>query len=351
MDDTNFNSNVFNEARNHGHNIELSKRQHFKSWNAEMSRWANFVHFMNERDLLPVVVFVFSKKRCDMCASSIENLELTTADEKSKIHLLMSKSKKRLHGTDRELPQLQRIGNLMKNGIGVHHAGLLPIVKEVVEMCFARGLIKILFATETFAMGVNFPARSVMFQSLRKHDGRNFRDLLPGEFTQMAGRAGRRGIDEFGTVIVNCKDNDIPEENTIKHILTGSPTKLASRFRLTYNMILNLLRVEDLRVEDMIKRSFSEFHSQQSIPDRQAQLDKGTARLDAFCEINCIFHNPRSIEEYHSLSVQIRDLSTIIMSEAMMSQKSDRVFCPGRILLIRMPTTTTLGVCVLLKSS
>jgi antiviral helicase SKI2 len=92
--------------------------------------------------------------------------------------------------------QVLRVEDLLKRGIGVHHAGLLPIVKEVVEMLFCRGVIKVLFSTETFAMGVNAPARTVAFHGLRKHDGKSFRQLLPGEYTQMAGRAGRRGLDK-----------------------------------------------------------------------------------------------------------------------------------------------------------
>jgi antiviral helicase SKI2 len=86
---------------------------------------------------------------------------------------------------------------MVQRGIGVHHGGLLPILKEMVEILFGRGLVKILFATETFAMGVNMPAKSVVFNSIRKHDGNQFRVLEPGEYTQMAGRAGRRGLDDM----------------------------------------------------------------------------------------------------------------------------------------------------------
>ena len=127
---------------------------------------------------------------------------------------------------DRKLPQISRMRDLLSRGIGVHHGGLLPIVKEVgatirrlviysrqtqlVEILFARGLVKMLFATETFAMGVNMPAKSVVFSGIRKHDGRSFRDILPGEYTQMAGRAGRRGLDPTGTVIIVANDS-LPE--------------------------------------------------------------------------------------------------------------------------------------------
>jgi len=162
----------------------------------------------------------------------------------------------------------------------VHHGGLLPILKEAVEVLFAQGLIKVLIATETFAMGVNMPARTVVFNSFRKHDGKRFRDLLPGEYTQMAGRAGRRGIDAVGTVLLAAW-GDVPGESVVQKLLTGQSAKLHSKFRLTYGMILNLLRVADLTVEDMIRRSFSEFHTQRTLSglDLQARRRRVEALL------------------------------------------------------------------------
>jgi antiviral helicase SKI2 len=102
----------------------------------------------------------------------------------------------------------------LKRGIGVHHSGILPIIKEIVELLFGQGLVRLLFATETFAMGVNMPARTVAFDSITKHDGLRNRELYPGEYVQMAGRAGRRGKDTTGTVIIVCK-GDIPEEGEL----------------------------------------------------------------------------------------------------------------------------------------
>jgi antiviral helicase SKI2 len=143
-----------------------------------------------------VVVFCFSKNRCDQSVDSLTAADLTSGSEKSAIRVFCDRAFSRLKGSDRRLPQVLRVEDLLKRGIGVHHAGLLPIVKEVVEMLFCRGVIKVLFSTETFAMGVNAPARTVAFHGLRKHDGKSFRQLLPGEYTQMAGRAGRRGLDK-----------------------------------------------------------------------------------------------------------------------------------------------------------
>lgn len=130
------------------------------------------------------------------------------------------------------------------------------------------------------------PARCVVFASIRKHDGRSFRDILPGEYTQMSGRAGRRGLDATGVVIV-VVENELPEVTklrvtsivanraqtaTLHKMMLGTPTRLQSQFRLTYNMILNLLRVEALRVEEMIKRSFSENAAQRLLPDQQKKV-------------------------------------------------------------------------------
>lgn len=120
---------------------------------------------------------------------------------------------------------------------------MLPIMKETVELLFQEGLVKLLFATETFAMGVNMPARTVLFDALRKFDNIGLRDLLPGEYIQMAGRAGRRGKDLTGTVIVLCKGDTLPPLSLLDHLILGKPTALESRFRVTYTMILrNLLR-------------------------------------------------------------------------------------------------------------
>lgn len=149
--------------------------------------------------------------------------------------------------------KIMRLRDMLRRGIGVHHAGLLPIAKEIVEILFSRGFCKVLFATETFAMGVNMPARTVVFSSTRKHDGKGFRDLHTSEFIQMSGRAGRRGLDTVGTVLLTCFD-EIPPSAGLSKMMLGKAQRLESQFRLTYSMMMNLLRVEDFRVEDMIKR-------------------------------------------------------------------------------------------------
>lgn len=196
------------------------------------------------------------------------------------MQVFLDASVTRLSGGDRQLPQVLRMKEMLKRGVGVHHGGLLPLIKEMVEMLFGRGLVKVLFATETFAMGVNMPARCVVFDTIRKFDGDGFRDLLSGEYIQMAGRAGRRGLDDTGTVIVLVK-GDLPELSDLNRMILGVPTRLDSKFRLTYNMILNVLRVEELRMEDMIKRSFAENSTQRAASGRKDALERCTTQLKA----------------------------------------------------------------------
>ncbi|KAJ6030448.1 hypothetical protein N7460_010714 [Penicillium canescens] len=239
----------------------------------EQNIWVHLVSHLRKEDLLPGCVFVFSKKRCEENADSLSNQDFSNATEKSLIHMFIEKSLTRLKPEDRELPQILRLRELLSRGVAVHHGGLLPIMKEVVEILFAKSLVKILFATETFAMGLNLPTRTVVFSGFRKHDGKGFRDLLPGEYTQMAGRAGRRGLDTVGYVIVtNSGKDEAPPAGALKKMILGEPTKLRSQFRLTYNMILNLLRVEALKIEEMIKRSFSENATQALLPEHEKQV-------------------------------------------------------------------------------
>ena len=171
----------------------------------------------SQSSLLPLA------KKCDQTARSLlKPLNLINAAEKNQVHMFVSGALRRLTGSDKGLPQVKFVQDLLQKGIGVHHGGMLPILKEVVEMLFSKGLVKILFATETFAMGVNFPARTVAFHGTRKHDGTQFRSLLPGEYTQMSGRAGRRGLDDVGTVIITAWDNNMPEFTTCTRCSRGN---------------------------------------------------------------------------------------------------------------------------------
>ncbi len=301
------------------------------------SQWQSLVNMLKKENKLPAVVFSFSKRKCDECANLLSSLDLTDSSEKSAIHVQCAKAVARLDEDDSRLPQVLRVCEMVRRGIGVHHGGMLPILKEVVEMLFAKGLISVLFATETFAMGVNMPARTVIFNGLRKHDGKAFRDLLPGEYTQMAGRAGRRGLDTVGTVIVVAW-SEVPTANTLKSILTGSSTKLQSQFRLKYNTILTLMRVEDMSVEGMIRQSFSEFATQRAIGASGFVhiLQKATSTLNRLDERAreepCIRGEKPDIEDFHKLTCHMGHLNKKLYS--MMGVNKRKVLGAGRILQI-----------------
>ncbi|EIW64030.1 antiviral helicase [Trametes versicolor FP-101664 SS1] len=295
-----------------------------------------YVHLLGhlrKKALLPVVVFTFSKKRCEDNAGTLTNADLCTAVEKSEIHVAIEKALSRLKGSDKRLPQIRRMRDLLSRGIGVHHGGLLPIVKEVVEILFARGLVKVLFATETFAMGVNMPAKCVVFSHIRKHDGRSFRDIMPGEYTQMAGRAGRRGLDPTGTVIIVAND-DLPEQSILHNMILGTPSKLSSQFRLTYNMILNLLRVEALRVEEMIKRSFSENASQRLLPENQKKVVDTEKKLSGMAQLACDVCLP-DIERFYDTSYDVVEKNQRILAMAANTPAGGKLLSSGRIVILR----------------
>ncbi len=297
--------------------------------------WVHLVQHLKKHILLPTCIFVFSKKRCEQNADALSNLDFCTASERSAIHMIIERSIARLKPEDRLLPQIRRLRELLSRGIAVHHGGLLPIVKEVVEILFAKTLVKVLFATETFAMGLNLPTRTVVFSGFRKHDGRAFRDLLPGEYTQMAGRAGRRGIDPVGSVIiVNSNSDEAAPVATLKQMILGDPTKLRSQFRLTYNMILNLLRVEALKIEEMIKRSFSENATQALLPEQEKQVKLSESDLTKVKRESCETCDI-GLEECHAGAMEFQSATADLHLALVASPVGRRMFSAKRLVVFR----------------
>lgn len=221
----------------------------------------------------PVIVFAFSKRECEGLALQMSKLEFNTDEERDMVTSVFTNAISNLSDDDRTLPQIEHILPLLKRGIGIHHGGLLPILKEVIEILFQEGLIKVLFATETFSIGLNMPAKTVVFTSVTKYDGKDFRPLSSGEYIQMSGRAGRRGLDERGIVIMMTDEKLEPA--VAKNMVKGDADRLDSAFHLGYNMILNLMRVEGLTPEYMLERCFYQFQNTASVP----QLEDGTSRF------------------------------------------------------------------------
>ena len=305
----------------------------------EKNIWLTLIDHLQRKDKLPVVAFTLSRNRCDQTANTLSSLDLTTSMEKSDIHHFINKCIARLKGSDRKLPQVLNFSELLQRGIGVHHSGILPILKEVVECCFAKGWVKLLFATETFAMGVNMPARTVVFDNIRKHDGKQFRTLLPAEYIQMAGRAGRRGLDTTGTVVILCK-NEVHEMSELHGMMQGKPTRLESKFRLTYSMILNLLRVEQLRVEDMMKRSFAEMDTQKKQAGYAERGKVLKAKLETMSDISS--PNFGDASQLYSLISEFATIRENIWTMLLSLPIPGKALNPGRVVIIHQEASVNI---------
>jgi ATP-dependent RNA helicase DOB1 len=175
------------------------------------------VKLVMTRNLNPVIVFSFSKKDCETFALELKKEDYTDEVEKDLISQVYANAIESLSEDDRTLPQVEALLPLLKRGIGIHHGGLLPILKEIVEILFSEGLIKCLFATETFAIGINMPAKTVVFTNTQKFDGKEMRYVSSGEYIQMSGRAGRRGKDDRGIVIQMVDEKMEPSVCKVRH--------------------------------------------------------------------------------------------------------------------------------------
>ena len=246
----------------------------------------------------PVIVFSFSKRDCEAYALQMSNLTFNEQSERDMVDKVFNSALEMLTEEDKQLPQIQNILPLLKRGIGIHHSGLLPILKETIEILFQEGLIKVLFATETFSIGLNMPAKTVVFTSVRKFDGVDLRWVTPSEFVQMSGRAGRRGLDDRGIVIMMIEEKMEPA--IAKDIVRGEQDKLNSAFYLGYNMILNLMRVEGISPEFMLERCFYQFQNTASVAGLEKQLQNLETQRSSM-EIS----DEGTIREYYELRKQL----------------------------------------------
>ncbi|OUM65386.1 hypothetical protein PIROE2DRAFT_60042 [Piromyces sp. E2] len=261
------------------------------------------------RNYQPVIVFSFAKRECENNALMLSKLDFNNEEEKEMIQSVYTNAISSLSEDDQQLPQIEHLLPLLKRGIGIHHSGLLPILKEVIEILFQEGLIKVLFATETFSIGLNMPAKTVLFTSVRKFDGKENRWVSGGEYIQMSGRAGRRGLDDRGIVILMLDEKMEPA--VAKSMLKGVADRLNSAFHLSYNMILNLLRVEGISPEFMLERCFYQFQNCAKIPELIDDLSKLEDEKNAIK-----IENESEIAEYYEIRKQLnqykRDRRTIM---------------------------------------
>ncbi|XP_029024555.1 exosome RNA helicase MTR4 [Betta splendens] len=286
------------------------------------------VKMIMERNFQPVIIFSFSKKECEAYALQVAKLDFNNDDEKRLVEEVFNNAVDCLSDEDKKLPQVEHVLPLLKRGIGIHHGGLLPILKETIEILFSEGLLKALFATETFAMGINMPARTVLFTSARKFDGKNHRFITSGEYIQMSGRAGRRGMDDRGIVIFMVDEKMSPAVG--KQLLKGSADPLNSAFHLTYNMVLNLLRVEEINPEYMLEKSFYQFQHYRALPGVVEKIKRLEEQYHAI-EIP----NEENVVTYYKIRQQLAKLGKEILEFILKPKYCLPFLQPGRLVKVK----------------
>lgn len=228
---------------------------------------------LDRAGLLPSLVFIFSRNGCDSAVAQCvrSGLALTTMKEATEIEQAIDLVASKLPTDDLEVLGFWPWREGLMRGFAAHHAGLLPIFKEVVEDLFARGLVKTVFATETLALGVNMPARSVVMEKLEKYNGESHVSITPGEYTQLTGRAGRRGIDVEGHAVVLWQNDTDPA--AVAGLASKRTYPLNSSFRPTYNMSLNLTsQFGRERARSILETSFAQFQADRSVVGMARQV-------------------------------------------------------------------------------
>ncbi|MCP5107762.1 MAG: DEAD/DEAH box helicase, partial [bacterium] len=250
------------------------------------NRTIDLTEHLAEKDRLPCIYFSFSRKRCENLAQDAAAIGFLTEEERAKI-LELYDSFCMLYGIDND-ERAQAVRQLAARGVAYHHAGIHPMLKEILERLFSEKLIKIIFVTETFALGVNMPARTVVMDEVKKNYGRFFRALKVRDFFQMAGRSGRRGIDTEGFVYSRVNPRAVSFRE-LESIFTNSPEIIRSRFNASYATILSLYETYGEGLLDIYKRSFHYF--QERTRGESRQLEQMKARLNILNHLGYIHEN------------------------------------------------------------
>ena len=280
---------------------------------------------LREDDLLPAIYFIFSRNQCDEAAHSClkQGISFTTKQERAAIAEILDSHVEAFTDDDLAALQYSRFLAQLEAGIGVHHAGLVPSFKEAVEECFAKGLVKIVFATETLAVGINMPARAVVLDKLTKYNGETHQLLKPSDFSQLTGRAGRRGLDTVGHALTLW--NPFVTFEQVAALVSSRSFVLNSAFRPTYNMAANLIRTTSkVQARHLLNLSFAQFQSGKDIVEIQARIQRRSKELVRLQDQ--AFSAYGDIEEYRAGSTARKPL-----------QNSEDVFSslrPGDVVLI-----------------
>ena len=240
---------------------------------------------LERQQLLPAIVFIFSRAACDAAVEQCvaANLRLTSPEERDAAIDFVENTVGRLPGADLDVLGYHDFLDAASRGVAAHHAGMLPAFKECVETLYLRGLVKVVFATETLALGINMPARTVVLEKLTKWNGETHADITPGEYTQLTGRAGRRGLDIEGHAVVLWQPGMNPRE--LAGLASTRTYPLRSSFRPSYNMAVNLVHSYGRhRSRELLEQSFAQFQADRAVVGLARQLRKAEDALDGYAE-------------------------------------------------------------------
>ncbi len=240
---------------------------------------------LDNAGLLPAIVFIFSRAGCDAAVGQCvrAGLRLNSPEEIEEIRQVVAERTADLPEGDLGVLGYWEWREALERGVAGHHAGLLPAFKETVEELFVRGLVKVVFATETLALGINMPARTVVLERLVKYNGEAHVDLSPGEYTQLTGRAGRRGIDIEGHAVVVWQPGVDPKQ--VAGLASTRTYPLRSSFRPGYNMAINLVaQLGAVEARDLLEQSFAQFQADRSVVGTARRIERNKEALSGYAE-------------------------------------------------------------------
>lgn len=298
---------------------------------------AQVVMELRGKKMLPAIYFLFSRNACDDSVSRLlsEGKTLTTEHEASEIENYLGEKTKGISRADLETLGYPLFRRALKSGIAVHHAGIFPLFKEAVEELFARGLVKVVFATETLSLGINMPARSVVIESFVKWTGSERRPLTSGEYKQLTGRAGRRGIDEAGYSVILHQGIHMVEQ--IRAIAKAEPPPVVSSFKVSYNMVVNMLEDHDIeQTRQLLNMSFAQFEADRSLVDGEAELEKMKREYE-FCReaLRCEEGDARGYRKLQKdLSKLSSEMQALARKKAARAGEALSVLSPGDVFLV-----------------
>jgi len=250
-------------------------RRYGQRWTVPANRIDKLIRELQDHDRFPCIFFTFGRRRTEELAWEISGMSLLAPEERAALRATFEDLCQRFHLThDRSIAALR---HLIDRGVGYHHAGMLPMVKEVLERCFTSRLMKLIVTTETFALGINMPARSVILDTLKKRSDSGFELLRRRAFLQMSGRAGRRGMDEAGFVYLRVNPTHVTYPEVLR-LLTADPEPVRSRFNMTYATLLNLYRQHGRALFDLFPKTL--YYFQTSGAQREQGLDLMRRKLD-----------------------------------------------------------------------